>query len=547
MTHETPGTEPTQSTESSQPTEPAEPTPPSEPVRPGPPAQPAEAAHPAEPADAAQRTEADNPSERADQEHAEGSTSAEPARPAETAQPSPQPTPQPTPRPVPRPTPVPSPAAVAARPALAARPAAAAAPAGADQASFGRVDDEGTVWVRTGAAERAVGSYPGASAQEALAYFVRKYEEIVAQIDLFAQRLAAADMTPAETESGVARLREAVREPKAVGDLAALSARVDSLAPVAAARRRAADESRAKAREQARARRAALVDKAEELAAVPPEKTQWRTDGQTMKELFETWRSEQKGEGKLDRRSEDELWKRFSHARTAFDRKRRQYFAQLDETQGEAKTAKEKLVKDAEALQESTDWGPTAQSFKRLMDRWREAGRANRKDDDALWQRFRAAQDAFFAAKHAAQAEQDSEFADNLKVKLALLAEAEALLPVRDLAAAKSTLRDIQERWESAGKVPRADLDQIERRMRSVEQSVRDADDRRWQSTNPEARARAQNAVDQLESAIADLEEDLATARAAGKAKRVADAEASLAARREWLEQARKALKDFGG
>jgi hypothetical protein len=442
---------------------------------------------------------------------------------------------------------VPSPAVVAARPAPAVRPAAAAATPGADPATFGRVDDEGTVWVRTGTTERAVGSYPGASAQEALAYFVRKYEEVVAQIDLFAQRLAAADMTPAETESGVARLREAVREPNVVGDLAALSARVESLAPVVAARRRAADESRAQAREQARARRAALVEKAEQLAAVPPEKTQWRTDGQTMKDLFESWRTEQRGDGKLDRRSEDELWKRFSRARTAFDRKRRQYFAQLDETQGEAKTAKEKLVKEAEALQGSTDWGPTAQSFKRLMDRWREAGRANRKDDDALWQRFRAAQDAFFAAKHAAQAEQDSEFAANLKVKLALLAEAEALLPVRDLAAAKSALRDIQERWESAGKVPRADLDQIERRMRSVEQSVRDADDRRWQSTNPEARARAQSAVDQLESAIADLEKDLAQARAAGKAKRVADAEASLAARREWLEQARKALKDFGG
>jgi hypothetical protein len=345
----------------------------------------------------------------------------------------------------------------------------------------------------------------------------------------------------------VARLRDAVREPNAVGDLAALAARVENLAPVAAARRRQADESRAKAREQAKARRTALVEKAEQLAAVPPEKTQWRTDGQTMKELFETWRTEQKGEGKLDRRSEDELWKRFSHARTAFDRKRRQYFAQLDETQGEAKAAKEKLVKEAEALQASTDWGPTAQAYKRLMDRWRESGRAGRKDDDALWQRFRAAQDSFFAARHAAQAEQDSEFAANLTVKQALLAEAEALLPVRDLGAAKSALRDIQERWEGAGKVPRADMDLIERRMRAVEQAVREADDRRWQNTNPEARARAQSAVDQLESAIAGLETDQAAARESGSAKRVADVEASLAARRQWLEQARRALTDFGG
>jgi hypothetical protein len=438
---------------------------------------------------------------------------------------------------------------VAARPAQVARPAAPSSPtsAGVDPASFGRVDDDGTVWVRTESGERAVGSYPGATPEEALAYFVRKYEEIAAQIDLFEQRLGAADMTPAETESGVARLREAVREPNAVGDLAALAARVEGLAPVAAERRRQADAARSRAREEARARRVALVEKAEQLAAVPAEKTQWRADGQAMKDLFETWRAEQKGEGKLDRRSEDELWKRFSHARTAFDRKRRQHFAQLDETQADAKAAKEKLVKEAESLQGSTDWGPTAQAYKRLMDRWRAAGRANRKDDDALWQRFRAAQDAFFAARHAAQAEQDSEFAANLEVKLALLKEAEALVPVSDLAAAKSALRDIQERWEAAGKVPRADLDTVERRMRAVEQAVREAEDQRWRSTNPEARARAQSAVDQLESAIADLEADLAKARDQGKAKRVAEAEASLAARREWLEQAQKALKDFGG
>lgn len=469
--------------------------------------------------------------------------------PTPAAVPAPSESPRPTPRPAPVPGPLPTPAVVAARPGprpvVPARPSAPTTTA--DAASFGRVDDEGTVWVRTDAGERAVGSYPGASADEALAYFVRKYEEIVAQIDLFEQRLAAADMTPAETEAGVSRLREAVREPNAVGDLAALNTRVDQLAPVAAERRREAEQLRSRQREEAKSRRVALVEKAEQLADVPAEKTQWRADGQTMKELFDTWRTEQKGDGKLDRRSEDELWKRFSHARTAFDRKRRQHFAQLDETQGEAKAAKEKLVKEAEALQSSTDWGPTAQAYKRLMDRWRTAGRANRKDDDALWQRFRAAQDAFFAARHAVQAEQDSEFAANLEVKLALLSEAEGLLPVTDLAAAKSALRDIQERWEAAGKVPRGDIDRVERRMRAVEQAVRDADDQRWRNTNPEARARAQSAVDQLEAAIADLEADLAKAREQGKAKRVADAEASLSARREWLEQARRALSDFGG
>ena len=328
-----------------------------------------------------------------------------------------------------------------------------------------------------------------------------------------------------------------------------------------AARREHDEQARTAAREQAKARRTALVEEAEQIAAVPAERTQWRADGLRMKQLFETWRSEQKASGRgathqpgqpevpagrLDRRSEDELWKRFSHARTAFDRKRRQHFAHLDEQHEEAREAKEALVKEAESLQTSTDWGPSAAAFKRLMDRWRAAGRAARKDDDELWTRFSAAQDAFFTARHAVQAEQDAEFGANLATKEQLLAEAEQLVPVTDLNAARSRLRDIQDRWEAAGHVPRGDMDRIERRMRAVEQAIRSAEDDRWKNTNPEARARAQSAVDQLEVTISDLKEQIEKAKAAGKSSRVADLEASLEAREQWLEQARQALSDFG-
>ena len=106
----------------------------------------------------------------------------------------------------------------------------------------------------------------------------------------------------------------------------------------------------------------------------------------------------------------------------------------------------------------STDWAVTATAFRDLMQEWKAAGRTARKEDDALWARFRAAQDAFFAARTAANDQVESEFRENLKVKEQLLAEAEALLPVRDPQAARTALRDIQDRWEAAGKVPRADL-----------------------------------------------------------------------------------------
>ena len=96
------------------------------------------------------------------------------------------------------------------------------------------------------------------------------------------------------------------------------------------------------------------------------------------------------------------------------------------------------------------------------MDQWKASPRASRKDDDALWARFRAAQDMFFTARQSANAALDEEFGANLLVKEALLVEARALLPVKDLAAAKKALQSIHDRWEEAGKVPRADMRRVE-------------------------------------------------------------------------------------
>ena len=308
-----------------------------------------------------------------------------------------------------------------------------------------------------------------------------------------------------------------------------------------------ASAARAAARADQLAARAALVDEAEKIAATPPDRTQWRNDGQRMKDLFDAWKAQQKDGPRLDRGPEEELWHRFSHARTTFDRHRRQHFAQLESSQAEVKLAKQALVKEAEALSTSRDWGPTAAAYKRLMDRWRSAGRASRKDDDALWARFRAAQDAFFTARTRWSSAEEEEFRANLAVKEALLVEAEALLPVTDLAAAKESLRGIQERWEAAGKVPRADMDRIEKRIRRVEQVVRDAEDERWKRTNPEGLARAQSAVDQLQEALAAQQVELDKAQARGDAKAVAEAEASIEARTAWLEQAMAALEEFSG
>jgi hypothetical protein len=412
---------------------------------------------------------------------------------------------------------------------------------------FGRVDDSGTVFVRTADGEREVGSYPGATAAEALGYFTRKYDELLASADLLLQRVTHTDLPAREGAEGLAKLREQTTDARVVGDLAALDARIAEIATAVEARKATEAVERGVAREAGRVKREELVREAERIAAQPEAKIQWKASGTRMRALLDEWKSLQRNGPKLDRESETALWQRFSAARNSFDKARRVYFAQLEDTQSEARSAKEHLVKEAEALATSKDWSSTATAFKRLMDRWREAGRTSRADDDALWARFKTAQDSFFNAKDAVVAAENIEFKANLVVKEGLLAEAESILPATDIEAAKAKLRVIQEKWERAGKVPRPDVERLEKGMRRIEQALRDNDEKRWARTNPEAAARAQSLVDQLEKAVGGLRKDLEKAEASGNSKKIADARSALEAREQWLDQARAGVQEFGG
>ena len=458
---------------------------------------------------------------------------------AESAKPAP---PKPA---APRPGPAPTPAALRA---VAHPPVSVAAPApGPAAETFGRVDDSGTVFVLSPEGEREVGSYPGATPEEALHYFARKYDELWASADLLHQRLATTDLSARDAQDGLTKLKEHIAEANVVGDLAALDAKVGEIEQAVAARKAVEAAERSKAREAARQQREALVVEAESIAGQPESRIQWKASGARMRALLDEWKQHQRSGARLDRETETALWQRFSHARNSFDKARRVHFAQLEGTQSEAKAAKEALVREAEALSTSKDWGPTAGAFKRLMDRWRKAGRASRADDDALWERFKAAQDAFFAAKDEVAAVEDEEFRTNLAVKEQLLKDAQSILPVTDIDAAKAALRTIQEKWDAAGKVPRGDVERMEKGLRRVESAVREADETRWARTNPEVAARAQSMVTQLESSVASLREDLAKAEASGNAKKVADARAKLEAQEQWLEQARGNLDEFSG
>ena len=459
------------------------------------------------------------------------------------------PTPSPAALAVPKPSAIPTPAALAHTTPHPVAPVAPAVPETDHSASaaFGRVDEHGTVFVRTAEGEREVGSYPGATDADALTYFARKYDELFASAVLLEQRLALPEVPSKDVADGLKTLAAQVKDATVVGDLDALAAKLDEIQSGIASKRTVEQQHRAEARAAATAEREAIVAEAEAIAGQPESKIQWKTSGARMRELLDVWKAHQRSATRLDRETESSLWTRFSAARNGFDKARRTHFAGLDAAHGEAKASKERLVAEAERLATSTDWAATAGAFKRLMDEWRRAGRASRTDDDRLWSRFKAAQDSFFTAKDEVVAAEEEEFKGNLAVKEALLVEAEAILPVTDLEKAKAQLRTVQDKWDAAGKVPRADMERVEKAMRRVEQTVRDAEDRKWKSSNPEVAARARAMVDQLERAVADLRDDLAKAEASGSASKVKKAREALEARQVWLDQARAGVAEFGG
>lgn len=397
---------------------------------------------------------------------------------------------------------------------------------------WGRVDETGTVYVTDGGSERAVGQYPDGTADEALAYFTRKYTELEGQVRLLEQR-AKAGAPAQDVAKTVAALTAALVEPSAVGDLESLRTRVGALTEKVEQLTEEQKAEAAAAVDAAVVERTAIVEAAEALAAKDPQSVQWKQLSTSLDDLFARWKDHQQNGPRLPKKQGDELWKRFRAARTTVESHRRAFFAGLDSEHKQARNRKQELVERAVALAPQGTAGIPA--YRRLLDEWKLAGRAGKKVDDALWEQFKAAGDVLYAAKAEVDARENEEFAANLTVKLALLDEAAPLLTATDRVAARRTLTAIQRKWDAAGKVPRDQVKTIEDRMRAIELAVKKLEEEHWNRSDPEKKARSEGLAAQLEQAIAGLEADLAAATATKDAKRVTEVTEALEARKAWL------------
>ncbi|PKQ23147.1 MAG: DUF349 domain-containing protein [Actinobacteria bacterium HGW-Actinobacteria-5] len=405
-------------------------------------------------------------------------------------------------------------------------------------ADFGRVDPDGTVYVRTADGERVVGQIPDVDAGEALAFYTRRFEALEVEVGLLETRVKAGALSPEEARHSINTVRTTVSTANAVGDLAGLVERLDALAPLLAEQSEQRKAERSKQLEATRETKERMVAEAETLALG----NDWRGGVNRFRALLEDW----KALPRIDRATDDALWHRFSAARTTYTRRRKSQFAEQAAKRETAREAKEQIIAEARELASSTDWGPTAGAFRDLMTRWKAAGPAPREVDEKLWAEFRAIQDGFFGARASTLSEQDAEYKANLDAKLALLDEAEAtLLPVSDLAEARAAYQAFLEKYNAYGRVPREQIRPLDSRLKAIQSAIQSAEQEEWRRTDPEARARAEETVRMLSDEIDKLTERAAKAAARGDSAAAAKANDSIATYQTWLDQAKETLADF--
>lgn len=438
-------------------------------------------------------------------------------------------------------TKAPSPAAMAKKPGP--RPGAAAktvtpAPLPArepsDPSKFGRVDEDGNVFLTRGGQERQIGSWQAGTPEEGLAHYGQRYDDLVTEVELIETRLRAHPEDADSLRKSAEALKASLADAAVIGDIDAVEARLDKAIDASDAAREKAKEQKAQRREQAIARKEALAAEAEDLAE---NSTEWKAAGDRIRAILEEWR----GIRGIDRATDDELWKRYSRARDSFNRRRGSHFAELDRNRAQARKIKEELVERAEALKDSTDWGHTARAYRDLMTEWKAAGRAPREVDDKLWERFRAAQDHFFEARNAINAERDREFEANAEAKDALIAEYDSLIdPAKGLGAAKAKLRELQDKWDEIGFVPRGRVREFEDKIGRIEQRVSEAEDSRWRKTDPAQ----QDKVNQFQVKADDFTKQAEAAEAKGDVTKAASLREQAKQWQEFADVAAKAVNE---
>jgi ElaB/YqjD/DUF883 family membrane-anchored ribosome-binding protein len=403
---------------------------------------------------------------------------------------------------------------------------------------FGRVENDGTVLVKMpDGSEKQVGQWAAGDPNDGLAFYIRKYHEIENELSLALQRLKEGKGNADAVFKLIERVKTSLETPNFVGDLSILSTKIEELQVLAAVKKAEFSAAKAIAKEKAMEKRKHLVEEAEKLI----NSKQWKVTTQRFKEIVEEWKKLPHGA----KSEEQVLWKRFSAARSAFDKTRRQYFSTLESGRKEASKIKSEIVTQAKAIADSKDWNDTANKFRNLMVKWKSAPILERKEEQKLWKEFKLAQDVFFAARTAALSVLDEEHTKNLEAKKVLAEKAEKILPITDIKSARQALKPIQEEWSKIGHVSRKDKDKIEARLKAVEEAIRNAEKNELTRTDPAKSARAQSTMELIEAKLIKTEKERESALSLGDTKKAEKLALTIESQKMLLEATKTALAEF--
>ncbi len=412
-------------------------------------------------------------------------------------------------------------------------------PAMSQASQWGRADEDGTVFLNAPEGEVVVGQYTAGTPQEGLAFYARKFDDLVVEIDVVSTRVSEGKSSADAAAQVVKKVREALAKRSFVGDIATLDARCDQVDQLVEEKRVGERARKAAQKESARAARLILVEEAEKMS----DSGSWKSTTERYTAIVEEWKTLPR----VDRAAEQELWKRLSNARTAFDKRRRAHFHELDAVRKDATSAKRDLITRAQAAAGTTDAKAGIKKFKDLMEDWKRAPRGSRADEDKLWKRFKAAQDEFYDKLKAGEAAEEEKLVPNVALKEELAVKIEALLPVdlKNLKNQKSQLRELQNAWEKVGELPKKDRARLDSRVKKVEDAFRAVEETKWTASNPEALARAEDTANAFAGGLSKYERQLEQALAKGDTKTAAQLEESITSLRTLLGAVESAAADL--
>lgn len=188
-----------------------------------------------------------------------------------------------------------------------------------------------------------------------------------------------------------------------------------------------------------------------------------------LQDLHVTWRET----GPVDKEQREEIWTRFKEASAVVNKKYQAFFEERKAREQENENAKTAICErlealDFDALKSFNAWNDMTKTILQAQEDWRKLGFASKKANNALFTRFRAVCDKFFAQKAEYYKSVKEDMAANLEKKIALCEQAEALKDSTDWKATADKLTELQRRWKTIGSVPKKRSDEVWKRFQEA-------------------------------------------------------------------------------